>query len=102
MPPENDVESGLDALGALARSAQYRQVIRHLVDNPNSFKGQIHDATGIPTSSLGRHLADLEARGIVIGDIPVGQQRRGYAVRYVVAVDYVETLLTKLRTELLG
>jgi predicted transcriptional regulator len=102
MPPEHDISTGLDALGALARSAQYRQVIRHLVDNPNSFKGQIHDATGIPTSSLGRHLADLEAQGIVIGDISSGQQRRGYAVRYTVNVGYVETLLSKLRTELLG
>ncbi|MBF4636227.1 helix-turn-helix transcriptional regulator [Agreia pratensis] len=102
MPAAKDTSAGLDALGTLARSAQYRQVIRYLVDNPNSFKGQIHDATGIPTSSLGRHLSDLETRGIVTGDIEVGQKRRGYAVRYIVDVDYVDTLLTTLRTELLG
>ena len=101
VPDPQDLSATLDALSALARSPKYTQVIRFLVDSPDSYYGQIQEHTAIPTSSLGRHLADLEARGIVVGDIPTSE-RRGRAVRYRVDLDYVEALLARLRTELLG
>lgn len=101
VPEPQDVTAGLDALSTLARSPQYRKVIRFLIDHPNSYKGQIQEGTGLPPSSLGRHLSELEDRGVIIGDV-AGEDRRGYAVRYTVDVPYVEQLVTQLRTELLG
>jgi len=101
VPDSQDMTAGLDALSTLARSPQYRKVIRFLVDNPNSYKGQIQEGTGLPPSSLGRHLSELEDRRVITGDVS-GADRRGYAVRYTVDVAYVDQLVTQLRTELLG
>lgn len=101
VPDPHDAAAGLDALSTLARSPQYRKVIRFLVDNPNSYKGQIQEGTSIPISSLGRHLSELEATGVIVGDV-AGEDRRGYAVRYTVDVPYVEQLVSQLHTELLG
>lgn len=98
MPDPNDMT---DALSALARSPQYRKVIRYLVDHPPSYKGQIQEGTGLSPSSLGRLLAELEGRGVITGDV-AGDDRRGHAVRYTVDVDLVDQLVTKLRAELLG
>jgi DNA-binding transcriptional ArsR family regulator len=101
VPEPQDPSAGLDALSALARSPQYRRIIRFLIDHPGSYKKQIQEGTSGATSSLGRHLAELESTGIIVGDVP-GDDRRGYAVRYTVDVPYVEQLVTQLRTELLG
>ena len=101
MPAPQDPAAGLDALSALARSPQYRRIIRFLIEHPNSYKGQIQEGTGVATSSLGRHLAELESTGVILGDV-AGEDRRGYAVRYAVDGPYVEQLLAQLRTELLG
>lgn len=101
VPDPHSPAARLDALSTLARSPQYRTVIRFLVEHPNSYKGQIQEGTGLPPSSLGRHLAELEARGVITGDV-AGKDRRGYAVRYTVDVAYVDQLVTQLRTELLG
>jgi DNA-binding transcriptional ArsR family regulator len=101
VPDSPDATAGLDALSTLARSPQYRKVIRFLVDHPNSYKGQIQEGTGLPPSSLGRHLSELEDRRVIVGDV-AGEDRRGYAVRYTVDIAYVDQLVTQLRTELLG
>jgi len=101
VPDPQDPNAGLDALSALARSPQYRRIIRFLIDHPNSYKGQIQEGTGVATSSLGRHLAELESTGVIVGDVR-GEDRRGYAVRYTVDVPHVEQLVDQLRIELLG
>ncbi|MFF7684133.1 hypothetical protein ACFZA2_15400 [Microbacterium sp. NPDC007973] len=91
-----------DAAAILARTG-HRDLIRYLVDHPDSYYGDIKDATGAAVSSLTRDLRQLEAIGVVHTDVdrPLGA-RRGRAPRYRVDVDRIDTLLTDLRASLIG
>ncbi|MCW2165796.1 hypothetical protein B0I12_002961 [Microbacterium hydrothermale] len=91
-----------DAAAILARTG-HRGLIRYLVDNPDSYYGDIKDATGAAVSSLTRDLRQLESIGVVHTDVdhPLGA-RRGRAPRYRVDAERVQHLIELLRTELLG
>ncbi|PPF91334.1 hypothetical protein C5C03_00480 [Clavibacter michiganensis] len=58
------------------------EIVRYLVDHPDSYYGQIQEATGIRTATLTRHLVRLEAAGTITGDLPAGSRGRGRALRY--------------------
>lgn len=91
-----------DAAAILARTG-HRQLIRYLVDHPDSYYGDIKDATGASVSSLTRDLRQLETIGVVRPDVeqPIGA-RRGRAPRYRVDEERVRAILSELRLSLLG
>lgn len=95
-----DLTPSLDALASLAKLPAAK-IVRYLVEHPNSYYGQIQEATEIPTASVTRYLLDLEANGIVAGDLPL-DGRRGRSVRYSVQADYITATLERIRAELLG
>jgi len=94
-------DEDIDALGQIARSADRTAVVRHLSTHPGDYFGAIHKATGISVGSLGKHLRDLEAAGIIVGDLPL-EQRKGRTVRYHVDDKRLRTLVKKLERRLLG
>jgi DNA-binding MarR family transcriptional regulator len=94
-----DLTPALDAIASLAKLPAAK-IVRYLVDHPESFYGQIQEATEIPTASVTRYLQDLEANGIIAGDLPL-DARRGRSVRYTVRADYITATLERIRTELL-
>jgi DNA-binding transcriptional ArsR family regulator len=97
VPDESDLTQALEGLAAIIRAPK---IVRYLVDNPESYYGQIREDMDQANSSLARHLGDLEAHGIIRGDIPA-ERRRGRAVRYHVDVDRVEWALSQIRISLL-
>ena len=95
-----DVSPDLAALAAIAKPTA-EKILTYLVDHPDSFYGGIVDGTGVPQASVTRHLAELEANGIIAGDIPV-EARRGRATRYRIQREHVEALLARIKDRLLG
>lgn len=95
----SNLTPSLDALASLAKLPAAK-IVRYLVEHPNSYYGQIQEATEIPTASVTRYLQDLEANGIITGDLPV-DARRGRSVRYSVQADYITATLERIRAELL-
>mgnify|MGYP001214734057 FL=1 len=91
-----------DAIALLARTGP-RNIINYLVKHPNSYYGEIREATVTAVSSLTRDLRLLESIGVIRTDVeqPVGE-RRGRAPRYTVDVDRIDALISELRTQLLG
>lgn len=91
-----------DAIMLVSRTGP-RAIIRHLVDNPDSYYGDLREALGLAVSSLTRDLRLLEEVGVVRTDVAqsIGS-RRGRAPRYQVDVERVEALLADLRAQLLG
>lgn len=101
MPRNNPPDADLDAIGQIARSAQRLAVVRYLRSNPDGYLGAIQEGTGIPGPSLAPHLRELEAQGIIRGDLPA-TQRRGRTVRYHLDSDRLTELLEHLRAQLLA
>lgn len=99
MPAPLDDE--LDALGQIARSVDRMAVVRHLRKQPGDYFGAIQRSTKIATGSLGKHLRDLEAAGIIVGDLPL-EQRKGRTVRYRVDDKRLRAIIKKLERRLLG
>ncbi|MDQ1130909.1 hypothetical protein [Microbacterium sp. SORGH_AS_0888] len=91
-----------DAITVMTRAAT-RGLIQYMVKNPNSYYGEIREATEAPVSSLTRDLRLLESVGVVHTDVdhPLGS-RRGRAPRYRVDVQRVTDLLAELKNQLLG
>lgn len=95
-----ELSPDLAALAAIARPAAER-IIGYLAEHPDSFYGHIVEATAVSPASVTRHLADLEANGIIIGDIPL-DSRRGRSTRYRIDRDSVRALLERVSLRVLG
>lgn len=79
------------------------ELIRYLVDHPNSSRGTILAGTGIPAGTLSRMLTHLEQAGVVQGSHPGGPYgRRGYPQSYRVDVELIRVALRDLESELLS
>lgn len=90
----------LSALTTLAKPgaiAIYRYVDAH----PNSYYGDVVAGTQLPTASVSRYLIELEAGGLIEGDIP-SSERRGRSIRYSARSGSLEALLERVRTALTG
>ena len=90
----------MDALGQIARSAQRLAVVRYLRTHPGGYLGAIQEGTGIPGTSIAPHLLELEAQGIIAGDLAPGQ-RRGRTVRYHLDEERLKQLLDHLHKQML-
>ncbi|GED11337.1 ArsR/SmtB family transcription factor [Cellulosimicrobium cellulans] len=100
--PYKSPDDDLDSLGQIARSDDRIAVVRHLRKKPaENYFGAIQKGTGIATGSLGKHLRELEAAGVIQGDLPQ-QERHGRYVRYQLDDKRVRQLLKKFERVLLG
>lgn len=99
MTDPTDSSTSLDSLATLAKQPAAK-IVRYLVDHPDSYFGQIQEATDVPTATATRYLAELEAHGFIVGDIP-SELRRGRSVRYTVNAERIGEALDQARRELL-
>jgi ArsR family transcriptional regulator len=90
-----------DAIGQIARSAGRTKIVRYLHEHPGSYFASILEATDSTPGSLGRHLRDLEAEGIVVADLPM-ELRRGRSARWSIDEERLRALLCRFQEELLG
>lgn len=90
----------LSALTTIAKPGAIA-IYRYIAEHPNSYYGDIVAGTGLPTASISRYLIDLEAGGLVDGDIPAAE-RRGRSIRYSVRPSSLEDLLARTRDALMG
>lgn len=97
-PPLADHD--LEALTTLAKPAAL-SIYRYLTEHPSSYFGDIATATGVPTASVTRHLSELEASGLIEGDLPMSA-RRGRSVRYTALPDDLAALLRRVQDSLIG
>ena len=89
-----------DALGQIARSADRTKIVRYLHESPGSYFAAILEATAGSAGSLGKHLRDLEAAGIVVADLPP-ELRRGRSARWSVDAAHLKRLLARFQDELI-
>ncbi|WP_340290855.1 hypothetical protein [Aquipuribacter hungaricus] len=101
MPTSRPPDADLDALGKIARSAQRLAVVRFLRSRTDAHLGAIQEGTGIAGPSLAPHLRELEAAGIITGDL-TAEERRGRSVRYHLNHQRLQQLVDHLNTQLLG
>lgn len=90
----------LSALTTLAKPGAIA-IYRYVAEHPHSYYGDIVTGTGLPTASISRYLIELEAGGLLEGDIPA-PERRGRSIRYSAQPGSLEDLLARVRDALMG
>ncbi|WP_159796651.1 helix-turn-helix domain-containing protein [Puerhibacterium puerhi] len=101
MPLKPSDDSDVDALGQLARSSDRILLVRHLRAHPGDYFASILETTGISSGSLAKYLHELEAQGIVTGDLPP-EHRRGRTVRWSVDDERLRALIAHFEQAILG
>lgn len=96
--PNPELSPDMAALAALSKPAA-EKILRYLAANPDSFYGQIVEGIGVPQASVTRHLAELEANGVIAGDIPA-EARRGRATRYRIQQESLRALFDRVQEQL--
>lgn len=98
-PRDRDAE--FYALGQIARSCDRTKIVRYLREYPGSYFAAIIAGTGINSTSLGKHLRDLEGQGVVVADLPM-DERRGRSARWSIDLKRLRRILARFEKELLG
>jgi len=73
-----DAQAPVAILGNLVRAG----ILRFLRENPGVTIGPICDALELTSATILPKLGELEAANMVIGDPPIGEDRRGVWVTY--------------------
>jgi len=90
-----------DAIAAFSNASRV-ELINYLSGAGEATVGKIMRDTDIPRPTLGRLLRELEGLGVVTGDIPIGDARRGKAVYYSLDRSRTESLYDAWRSFALG
>ena len=90
----------LSALTTLAKPGAIA-VYRYVADHPGSYYGDIVAGTDVASATVSRYLLDLEANGLISGDIP-SHARRGRSIRYSVEPGRLDDLLQRVRDAIHG
>jgi len=89
IPDRNpDVELASEVVGSRART----EILRLLSGRENADFKTLCDELGFVSTSIAKHLVDMETMGVVIADLPPGQ-RRGRYVRYSIDREQIRRLL---------
>jgi DNA-binding transcriptional ArsR family regulator len=90
LPGNPSPDEVLDAMKLLGNKVNVR-IVQYLVGASPADFGQIKTGTGIAQSTLTTHLRDLEAIGVITGNLPA-ERRPGRSTLYALDADRVKSL----------
>ncbi|UYV95526.1 hypothetical protein NL394_23545 (plasmid) [Paenarthrobacter ureafaciens] len=102
VPPNSGWSDSLEIAIQCFGSGPKNMVIAFLQRNPNSFRSEIAEGTGLKAATLQNQIDHLLEWGVIESDIPTDKRGRGRASRYSADSERISLLLDALREYLLG
>ena len=101
VPPSSDWPESLETAIQCFGSGPKARVLAYLQRNPDSFKSEIAEGTGLKAATLQNQIDQLLTWDLIRSDIPTDKRGRGRASRYVANTERIGQLLDALRDYLL-